>query len=77
VANVDLQVVNPKKTDVTVNAHVAKANRITKLTIDNTTADVYGFLAAGCAVTSIAGSATYEQREKEGFMLEILQQDVQ
>lgn len=68
-ATVVLQVANPTDTDVTVNAHVAKANRLTNLSIDNTTSDVYGFLASGCAVSSTTGS-TFQQREQEGWMLE-------
>lgn len=73
-ANVHLQVANPTSSDVTVNAQVAKARRVTVLTIDDTTTDAYGFLAAGCALTSTDGS-TFEQREQQGFLLENEQLD--
>lgn len=73
-ANVVLQVANPKSVDVTVNAQVAKANQITALTIDNATTDAYGFLAAGCVLA--ANAATVEQREQGGFLIEAEQHDV-
>jgi len=56
------------RTDVTVGTNVARARRITVLAIDNTTADLYTFLAQGCAATSTTGS-TFEQREQEGWLL--------
>lgn len=68
-ANVVLEIANPSGSNVTVNSQVAVARSITNLTIADTTADVYGFLAAGCAVTSTTGS-TFLQREQQGFMLE-------
>jgi hypothetical protein len=44
------------------------------LTIDTTTTDAYGFLAAGCALTSTTGS-TFQDRQQEGFMFEFLGDD--
>lgn len=67
-ATIHLQIVNPNTSGVTVNGQTAKANAITKLSIDNTTTDAYGFLAAGCALTSDDGS-TFRQRQDEGFLL--------
>lgn len=74
-AVIAIQIANPTGTDVTVNAQVAKARRVTVLNIDNTTADLYGFLAAGCAATSNTGS-TFEQREQSAFLLEHEQLDL-
>lgn len=74
-AIVALQIANPTAADVVVNGNTAKSRRLTLLNIDNTTTDVYGFLAAGCAATSSTGS-TFEQREQEGFLLENEQLDV-
>jgi hypothetical protein len=75
-ANIVYQVANPTAADVTVNAKVAKARRVTKLTLDNTALDAYGFLAAGCAITSDVGSSL-EQKLDQGFMFNMLQGDLQ
>lgn len=64
----NLQVVNPTASAVTVNGKTAPAGAITKLQLDDTGADAYGFLAAGCALTSDDGS-TFRQREDEGYLL--------
>lgn len=70
-ANVSLIIVNPTDADVTVNVQVAKARQATRLTIDNTTTDAYGFLAAKCAVVSYtAGKA--EDFEKAGYLMDRL-----
>jgi hypothetical protein len=54
---------------------------VTALTFDNTQmtgggTDLFYFLANGCAVTSTTGS-TFQQREQQGFMLEMDQTDIQ
>lgn len=80
-ANVTLQVANPTDADVTTNSKTAKARAVTALVFDNAAltngwTDVVYFLANGCAVTSTTGS-TFQQREKQGFMFEFDQADIQ
>lgn len=67
----NMQVVNPNANAVTINGKTAPANAITKLQFDDAQAapsDLFGFLAAGCAVTADDGS-TFKQREDEGYLL--------
>jgi len=55
-AVVNIQVVNPTNAAVTV------------IPLDNTTADAYGFLAAGCALVSDA-AGTVVSREQAGWLM--------
>lgn len=68
-ANVNLLISNPTTSDVTVNSQTAKAHTVTPLTIADTGSDVYGFLAAGCAVVSVSGTADLSAREKAVYVL--------
>lgn len=70
-ANVNLIVVNPTESDVTVNAQTVPARSVKKLVIADTGADAYGFLAAKCAlVSSSAGQA--EDFEAAGYLMDRL-----
>lgn len=62
--------------DVTVNAQTAPANRVKALNIDDATADVWGFINAGCAVVGVVAGITAGRREQGGFLLEQEQHDV-
>lgn len=80
-ATITLQVANPTSAAVTTNSKTAKANAVTALQFDNAAltggwTDVVYFLANGCAVTSTTGS-TFQQREQQGFIIEMDQEDVQ
>lgn len=80
-ATITLYVANPTGSDVTTNSKTAKAHGVTALTFDNTQmsgggTDLFYFLAHDCAVTSSTGS-TFVEREKQGFMLEFDETDIQ
>lgn len=47
-ADANVILFNPTSADVTVNSQTAVAGKATRLVIDNTTDDLYGFVAAGC-----------------------------
>jgi len=67
-AVVNIQVVNPTNAPVTVGTHTAPAQAVTVIPLDNTTADAYGFLAAGCALVSDA-AGTVVSREQAGWLM--------
>lgn len=72
-AAVNVVVANPTNADVTVNAKVAKARTLTKLSLDNATiADWPGWVAAGCAIGAHSGG-TMRQRQQAGYLLARLQ----
>lgn len=72
-AAVNVVVANPTGADVTVNAKVAKARTVTKLSLDNATiADWPGWVAAGCAIGPHSGG-TMRQRQAAGYLLARLQ----
>jgi len=61
-AVVNVAIANPTAANVTVNAQVAVARKTTVLALDDTTADAYGFLAAGCALVSTSAQADLSKR---------------
>jgi hypothetical protein len=69
-------VANPTSADVTVGATVAKAGRLTNLTLDDSTVTAYaGFVDAGCGI--IRASVNKEDvRKNIGFLFEHLNQDI-
>jgi len=66
---------NPTGANVTVNAKVAIARTLTKLTLDDATiADYPGWFTAGCSVGPYSGAnATQNRRRAGGYMLARLQ----
>lgn len=70
-------IANPTAADVTVNAKVAFARRLTKLNLDDTVlADWGGWITAGCAIVGQdSAGGTVETREKIGFLMELEEQD--
>lgn len=67
-ATVQIQVANPTNADVTVNAKVAKAGKVTRLGLDDTTNEAEQFLAGKCALVS-AAAGTIEEHEQGAFIL--------
>jgi hypothetical protein len=65
---VDIQVMNPTGADVTVDANTVAANDSAVLALDNTTADAWQWLAAGCGLVSNDASSVVQQQEA-GWML--------
>ena len=62
-------VLNPTSTDVTVGSHPrARHHEILPIHIDDTTSDVWAFLAAGCVLLS-GDVVTAEQRQTIGYGL--------
>lgn len=68
-------IANPTGSNVTVNAKVAVARTVTKLTLDDATiADWPGWLNAGCAIGGYQGANnTQNRRRQAGFLLARLQ----
>lgn len=66
---------NPTGANVTVNAKVAVARTLTKLTLDDTViADWPGWIAAGCAIGGYSGANnTQNRRRAAGYLLARLQ----
>lgn len=71
----NVQIANPTAADVTVNAQTVPTNRVKALNLDDATADVWGFLNAGCAIAGVTG-VSVERREEGGFLMERDQHDV-
>lgn len=68
-AAVNIQVANPKTTDVTVNAKTAVARRTTTLSLDDTTNEAEQFLAQGCALVSVSAQANVSARTEAAHRL--------
>ena len=68
-ATVQILVANPTSADVTVNAKVAKANKVTQLGLDDTTTEAEQFLAAKCALVSVSATPAMSDRLKAVFRL--------
>jgi hypothetical protein len=52
VANDEVLISNPTPANITVNAQTVNAGRVVKLTVADTTTDLYAFVAKGCTVAS-------------------------
>jgi len=61
-ATVQILVANPTAANVTVNAKVAVARKVTQLALDDTTTEAEQFLAAGCALISLSAQASLSSR---------------
>lgn len=68
-ANVNVLVANPTAANVTVNAKVAVAKKVTQLSLDNATDEAYQFLAAKCVLQSISATASLSERLGAVFRL--------
>ena len=68
-AIVQVQVANPKTTDVTVNAKTAVARKTTQLGLDDATTEAEQFLAQGCALVSVSAQASLSARREAVFRL--------
>jgi hypothetical protein len=71
-AIVQIAVFNPTAADVTVNAKVAKARKVTQLGLDDATTESEQFLAAKCALVSVSADASLSNRVAAAFGLEHL-----
>lgn len=73
-ANHNFLVANPTAADVTVNAQTVPQGKVIKLTLADTTTDLYGFVDAGCAVASLDATGTVDANvqlvEKGAHLLE-------
>jgi hypothetical protein len=70
-ALVNVWVANPTLVDITQGAFTAKANTVTKISIDNANAtDAFGLLAAGCALVSDSATTNFSQKSRTGFLIE-------
>jgi hypothetical protein len=49
-ANDEILIANPTPGNITVNAQTVNAGRMVKLTVADTTTDLYAFVAKGCTV---------------------------
>lgn len=75
-ANVNVVVANPTGSDVTSGALTAKARTVTKLVFaDNSATAPFAFLAAGCAIGPHSGG-NVRTRQRAGYLLHMLQQQV-
>jgi hypothetical protein len=68
-AIVQVNVMNPTSADITVNAKVAKAGKVTQLGLDDAVADAEGFLAAKCALISVSAQASLSERCNTAYRL--------
>jgi hypothetical protein len=68
-ATVQILVANPTSADVTVNAKVAKARKVTQLGLDDTANEAEQFLAAKCALVSVSAQASLSDRLAAVFRL--------
>jgi hypothetical protein len=53
-ADDEVLIANPTPAAVTVNAQTVPAGRVKQLTVDDTTTDLYAFVAKGCTVSPAA-----------------------
>lgn len=65
---VNIQVMNPTSAPVTVDANTVPANASEVFALDNTTADAWQWLAAGCSLVSNDAGSVVQQQEA-GWML--------
>ena len=68
-ATVQILVANPTAADVTVNAKVAKARKVTQLGLDDTTTEAEQFLAAKCVLSSKSASGSSIRSRLSGAYL--------
>lgn len=67
-ANVNITVSNPTAAAVTVGSNTVAARSVSKITVSDTGADAYGWLAAGCAIGPHSG-AGFKNRLKGTWLL--------
>lgn len=68
-AVVQINVLNPTAADVTVNAKVAKAKKVTQLGLDDATTESEQFLAAKCVLQSVSAQASLSERLNAAYRL--------
>lgn len=66
-ATVQINVTNPTTADVTVNAKIAKALKVTQLGLDDTTTEAEQFLAAKCVLQSVSAEGVLGNRLKAAY----------
>lgn len=68
-AVVQIMVVNPTGTNVTVNAKTAVARKATQLGLDDATTEAEQFLAAKCVLQSVSATASLSERLNAAYRL--------
>ncbi len=68
-AIVQILVANPTSANVTVNAKVAVARKVTQLGLDDATNEAEQFLAAKCVLASASAQADLSARVEAAFRL--------
>lgn len=68
-ATVQILVANPTSANVTVNAKVALARKVTQLGLDDALTEAEQFLAADCALISLSAEADLSKRTEAAFRL--------
>lgn len=71
-AIVQIAVFNPTSANVTVNAKVALARKVTQLGLDDALTECEQFLAAKCCLVSVTADANLSNRVAAAFGLEHL-----
>lgn len=68
-ATVQILVANPTAANVTVNAKVAVARKVTQLGLDDTLTEAEQFLAAKCVLVSLSAQADLNARVEACYRL--------
>lgn len=68
-ANVNIAVCNPTGANVSVNAKVAIARKVTVLSLDDATTEAEQFLAAKCVLVSVSAQADVSARVEAAYRL--------
>lgn len=68
-AIVQILVANPTTANITVNAKVAVARKVTQLGLDDTLNEAEQFLAGKCALISVSAQSDLSQRSEAAYRL--------